>query len=132
LRVFLDTNVLVAAFATRGLCADLLREVLARFDLVLSEEVLQELAEVLPRKAGLDQRLTRDIVAFVREQASLASPGDALELPLSDPEDVVIVSAAVRGNATVFVTGDRELLALGRVGEPTIVSPRSFWERMGT
>jgi len=28
-RVFLDTNVLVAAFATRGLCADLMRVVLA-------------------------------------------------------------------------------------------------------
>ena len=29
MRLFLDTNVLVAAFATRGLCADLLSAVLA-------------------------------------------------------------------------------------------------------
>ena len=33
-RVFLDTNVLVAAFATRGLCADVVRTVLAEHELV--------------------------------------------------------------------------------------------------
>jgi hypothetical protein len=35
-RVCLDTNVLVAAFATRGLCADVLRTVIAEHELVLA------------------------------------------------------------------------------------------------
>lgn len=43
MRIFLDTNVLVAALATRGLCADLLRVVLREHQLVLSAQVLTEL-----------------------------------------------------------------------------------------
>jgi predicted nucleic acid-binding protein len=46
-RVCLDTNVLVAAFATRGLCADVLRTVLAEHDLVVGEVILAELRRVL-------------------------------------------------------------------------------------
>jgi predicted nucleic acid-binding protein len=41
-RVFLDTNVLVSAFASRGLCADLLELVLLEHDLVSGQTVLRE------------------------------------------------------------------------------------------
>lgn len=40
MRVFLDTNVLVSAFATRGLCADLMRHVLAEHDLITGEVII--------------------------------------------------------------------------------------------
>ena len=43
MKVCLDTNVLVAAFATRGLCADVLRTVLVDHELVMGEVLLEEL-----------------------------------------------------------------------------------------
>ncbi len=43
MKVFFDTNVLIAAFATRGLCADLFAHVLLEHDLVVGEVVLTEL-----------------------------------------------------------------------------------------
>jgi len=36
-KVFLDTNVLVSALATRGLCADLLRKVLTEHELLVGK-----------------------------------------------------------------------------------------------
>ena len=50
MRVCLDTNVLVAAFATRGLCADVFRTVLAEHDLIVGEVILTELRRVLTTK----------------------------------------------------------------------------------
>lgn len=47
MRVFLDTNVLVSAFASRGLCADLFELVLVEHDLVLGRTVLRELNKAL-------------------------------------------------------------------------------------
>jgi predicted nucleic acid-binding protein len=47
MRVCLDTNVLVAAVATRGLAADVLRLTLAEHDLLVPEVVLTELRRVL-------------------------------------------------------------------------------------
>ena len=52
LDVFLDTNVVVSAVATRGLCADLFHVVLAEHELVLGETVLTELRPVLRRRSG--------------------------------------------------------------------------------
>lgn len=42
MRVALDTNVLVSAIGTRGLCADLMRLVLRDHELVVGEQVLLE------------------------------------------------------------------------------------------
>ena len=53
MKVFLDTNVLVSAVATRGLCADVLREVLVSHQLVISSPLLNELTNILHSKFGI-------------------------------------------------------------------------------
>jgi predicted nucleic acid-binding protein len=76
-KVFLDTNVLVSGFATRGLCADVIRLVLAEHELVPWEVVLNELKQVLKPKiqfpteqicvnARLDSGLGSSIVSCCR------------------------------------------------------------------
>ena len=61
MKVFLDTNVLASAFATRGLCSDVLREVFASHDLYTSIEVLKELRVVLKNKFGFPENLIKKI-----------------------------------------------------------------------
>ncbi len=46
MRVYLDTNVVVSAVATRGLCADVLQAILAEHQLVVGEAMLRELRRV--------------------------------------------------------------------------------------
>ena len=126
MRVFLDTNVLVAAFATRGLCADVLRLTLAAHEMIVSETVLKELERNLRDKIGLPERELRSVLSLVREQARLAEEGKATVTVL-DPSDRPILAAALASGADVMVTGDRDRLEL--VPKPLpIVSPRSFWE----
>jgi hypothetical protein len=62
-RVFLDTNVLAAAFTTRGLCADLVRSVLAEHQLITGEVILGELNDVLVKRFRLPASTTKDILA---------------------------------------------------------------------
>ncbi len=51
MRVVFDTNVLIAAFATEGLCATLLRRARkGQFQLLLFPIILQEFERVLRRK----------------------------------------------------------------------------------
>ena len=47
MKIFLDTNVLASAFATRGLCADVVREIIDSENLIVSQQVLDELKEVI-------------------------------------------------------------------------------------
>jgi predicted nucleic acid-binding protein len=54
-RICLDSNVLVAAFVARGLCADLLKLVLTEYQLVVPEVVAEEVRRVLSTKLNASQ-----------------------------------------------------------------------------
>jgi putative PIN family toxin of toxin-antitoxin system len=127
-KVFLDTNVLVAAFATRGLCADVVRTVLAEHEWLVSETVLGELRRALADKVGLPDAGVRSIERFVRAQTRIVvSAADAAPVPVRDPDDAVVLGEALGGSADVLVTGDRDLLDLDEIPGLRILDPRGFW-----
>jgi uncharacterized protein len=129
LRVFFDTNVLVSAFATRGLCADLFEVVLLEHELILGDNVLRELSKALRQKIKLPQEDCGAIVAFISDQAvQIADRSQPIAAAVDD--DAVVLGEAIGGHAHVFVTGDARLLALGHLEELRIISPRAFWETL--
>jgi len=129
MRVCLDTNVIASATATRGLCADVLRTVIEFHELVVSDHLIWELRRVLKDKFGASPDLIADVVWLLRQDTVAADAEPIHDLPLSDPADVAIVSAALNGAADVLVTGDKEILALRRVGSLEILAPRQFWDK---
>ena len=128
MKVFLDTNVLASAFATRGLCSDVLREVFASHDLYTSIEVLDELRGVLKNKFGFPENLIKKIFLLLQREANMAYSQEQVEIHIKDKADIPIVNAAIAAGIHVFVTGDKELQDLERIGNLKIISPRKFWE----
>ena len=130
MKVFLDTNVLVSATATRGLCADVLREVLIHHRLVIAEPLLAELRNALWKKLGVPEDLISELIEILQKDALFSSSSTHRDIDIQDSADVIILSCALNGNADLFVTGDKELLDLAKIGNMEIVSPRVFWERL--
>jgi putative PIN family toxin of toxin-antitoxin system len=130
MRVFLDTNVLVSATATRGLCADLFREVLLSHHLVVSRPLLDELARALGLKFGAGPEIVEDVLCLLQQDTTVATGAALPEVALGDKDDLVILAGAIAGGAEVFVTGDKAVQALRRVGKMQALSPRPFWERL--
>jgi uncharacterized protein len=130
MKVFLDTNVLASAAATRGLCADVLREVFASHELFISDQVLIELRRVLQLKFGVSQELIDDFMELLERDSIPAQPGRLPTIELKDRDDLAIVAAAISAGAEVLVTGDKELLELNRVADLEVLSPRQFWEKL--
>jgi putative PIN family toxin of toxin-antitoxin system len=130
MKVFLDTNVLVAAFATRGLCEDVLRTVLTEHELLVADTVLEELERVLVQKLRMPANRAAAATGFVRTHAKVLSATEPAPWPERDPADRWIVAAAITGGADVIVTGDRDLLDIAKTVPIAIVSPRGFWERL--
>jgi len=126
-KVFLDTNVLASALATRGLCAELFEAVLQSHELLVSPPVLRELERVLPAKLGQSKQITMEFIDLLKVYATIVK-SVSLAVSLPDPDDEPIVASALSGKAQVFVTGDKALLELGKVEGLPIVSPRKFWE----
>lgn len=132
MRVFLDTNVLVSAVATRGLCADVLREVLVAHQLIISRPLIAELEAILLGKIGVPQDVISDFTALLRQDAVCCEAAESVPIDINDQDDVIILSTALAGSAELFVTGDKELLNLGSIQSLQIVSPRNFWEILRT
>ncbi len=130
MKVFLDTNVLASAVATRGLCADVLREVISSHELIISKPLLKELRQVLQRKFYVPAALISEFMNMLKQDTLLTDSYDLLDVKIKDKDDLTILATALSGNADLFVTGDKELLALGKIENMEIVSPRSFWEKI--
>jgi putative PIN family toxin of toxin-antitoxin system len=127
-KVFVDTNVLVSAVATRGLCADVLRTILASHELVVSQQVLDEVRRVLRLKLGVSPGPLADFIRLLQQDADIAPPARLPDIELCDRDDLPILGAAIAAQVEVFVTGDQELVELGSVEGMRVVSPRQFWE----
>ena len=130
MRVFLDTNVLVSAFATRGLCADVFRLVLASHELVVGQVVLEELEGVLRKKVGLPEGALQELLEFLREHTIIEKPEKTDLEVVADLADAWVLASAVVAKADCLVTGDSDLLEISEEVDLEIVTPRELWERL--
>jgi len=130
MRIFLDTNVLVSAVATRGLCADVLREILTRHQLIVSDSLIKELKKALSKKLAVPKDLVSEFVAFIQKESHFSTSSALPDVDIKDKNDIPILSCALNGEADLFITGDKELLGLRRIRKMEIVSPRVFWEKL--
>jgi putative PIN family toxin of toxin-antitoxin system len=126
----LDTNVLASAVATRGLCADVLRAVLAEHELAICPQIISKLQRVLKDKFGLPRPLVIDFIRLLREDAVLCEPEDLPAVKLKDKDDLGILSAAIRGEVNMIVTGDKDFQTVDTVAGLKIMSPRQFWKEL--
>jgi putative PIN family toxin of toxin-antitoxin system len=132
MRIFLDTNVLVSAVATRGLCADVLRECLIHHQLIISYPLIKELEGALRKKLDVPESLISEFTEVLEKESVISTPSSPPGIGIKDKDDLTILSCAVNGKADLLVTGDKELLGLKRIGDMEIVSPRAFWEKLKT
>ena len=128
MRVFLDTNVLAAAFATRGVCADLVRYLLVEHEVISGDVVLEELRKVLARRFKLPTGTIEEILDLLRALEVVAKPEKPTSIPVRDADDAWVLASAIAGRADVLVTGDRDLLDIAESAPMPILSPRGFWE----
>ena len=129
MRVLLDTNVIVSAVTTRGLCADVFRAVLAAHELVTCAQVLQEVRRILSIKFDVPEQLIAEYLELIGQDAIVAEPEDLPDLPIQDRDDAAIVAAAIGAKAEVLVTGDHELQSLKNIGQAKDYFPESLLGR---
>jgi len=128
-KIFTDTNVLVSAFTARGLCADLLEVILADHQLMTGEFVLRELERVLITKLNVPQKKVSKTLLFLRKHHVEPIPEEPSKIKVRDEDDRWILESALKANADILVTGDKDLLVLSKkITRIKIISPRGFWE----
>jgi putative PIN family toxin of toxin-antitoxin system len=131
MRVFLDTNVLVSGFATRGLSADVVRVLMAEHELLTGEVVLEETRRVLTEKFGVPEEKAAEIEQLLRRHHVEPIPRSDSPVEVRDPDDEIVLASAISAEAEILVTGDNDLLDVAEQTQVLqIIPPRTFWEEV--
>ncbi|MHB8771970.1 MAG: putative toxin-antitoxin system toxin component, PIN family [Syntrophales bacterium] len=128
MRAVFDTNVLIAAFLTEGVCAKLLLRARRRdFDLLLCDGILQEFKTVLKKKFVASPQEASAALTLLSEAAvEVHGRIDSIPTVCRDPDDDLILGCARQADADYLVSGDEDLLVLKNHEGIRIVSPREF------
>lgn len=127
MRIVLDTNVIVAAFATRGICSEVFEVCLSEHTIIISDHILFEVKDKLLSKIRLPEDFTNDIISYLKESAEVYEPQHVHGSICRDQGDIKIIGTALSGDADFIITGDNDLLILKSYAKTKIVSPREFW-----
>lgn len=129
IRAVLDTNVLVSALLFSGPPSQLVPAWQGgRLCLVVSAEILEEYVRVLAYPkfnltgSEILSLIEKDVLPFV--DTVRAKP---ISVPiLRDPDDVKFLACAISAGVHWLVSGDDDLLSIGRVESVEIVSVTNF------
>jgi hypothetical protein len=127
MKIIVDTNVIIAAFASRGLCSAVFELCLDRCEVVVSEAILKEVSTNLNRKIKLPLPQCDLIVAYLRENCICSEIADLDASLCRDKNDIHVLGLAQRSGAEYIITGDQDLLELVTHKNTKIVTPREFW-----
>lgn len=114
LKVVLDTNIYVAAFAFRKGRNAILWEAArkGRYELLVSPAVIRELARVLRSNFMWAEDRVQKAIRVVAEVGEVITPRTEVHAVIRDPDDNRILECAADGKADLIVSNDHHLVDL--------------------
>jgi putative PIN family toxin of toxin-antitoxin system len=134
IRVILDTNILVS-WLINPVLADLDNWLYSeKIELAFSAELLQEFVDVTNRpklRKYFKSRNADDILMLIREHVVFVDVKSIVEA-CRDPKDNFLLALASDAHAAYLLTGDKDLLVLGKYGNTIITTWADFIKRQTT
>ena len=129
MRVVLDTNAVVSALLFTGISSRLVALwQKGLITLLLSREILDEYLRVFSySKFKLSEEEIKELIQEeILPYAEVVKPKRRLRVVQRDPSDDKFLECAVAGKARVIISGDKDLLSLGRYRQVRIQTPARF------
>ncbi len=137
IRVVIDTSCLLRYLIRPGSAIKQLIEIWLledRIQFVTSPELLAELQDVLGRsrmRAIIQPDEAGALVDTVRNKAEILPPLGPVPPYSRDAKDDKFVACAIAARAACLITVDRDLLALGSIGDVAVMEPHTFLAQAG-
>ena len=128
MRIILDTNVIIAAFSSRGLCSALFELCIAKHEIIISEHIINELKKNLSQKIKLTDNRINKIIEYLRLYCKVCKYKKLNQKISRDKDDDEILALGKYNKVEYIITGDKDLLVLKKYEDTSIFNPREFWE----
>ncbi|MBI2007275.1 MAG: putative toxin-antitoxin system toxin component, PIN family [Candidatus Blackburnbacteria bacterium] len=129
-RVVLDSNILISAFVYGGKPEQILRLILEKqIDGFTSSPLLSELFEVLIKKFHFSLEKIQVFEQKIKKNFLVVYPEKTVHV-VKDEDDNKVLEVAVEGGCDFIITGDKELLRLGKWKGISILTADQFLGRL--
>jgi len=128
MKIVFDTNVILAAYATRGLTYSVFRLCLQKHELIISSIILEELKSNFIKKLNMPPDEVSMNLDFLRRKCMIGEMAAVDPSRCRDQNDLHILGLAENTNADMIITGDDDLLEIRSYKGIPILSPKRFWE----
>jgi putative PIN family toxin of toxin-antitoxin system len=130
-RIIIDTNLWISFLITKDFSK--LDEIIFSKSsiLVFSQELLDEFLEVAKRpkfRRFFSQVDIEELLETIGEYADFVKVKTQINV-CRDPKDNFLLSLSIDGNAEFLLTGDKDLLIIGKFGETSIITISDFLKR---
>ena len=130
MKLVIDTNVLISAVFFGGKPRKVVESVIrGNVKACASGEIIEEYEEVLEemisRKQGV---LRKDLFQFLMKRIEITQPVSEVRV-CRDPDDDKFISCAMDAGALYIVSGDKDLLDIGKYEGVTIITAAEFCKR---
>lgn len=126
LKVILDTNIIVSAIGYGGKPSNILLLAFeGKIQAITSSVLLVELQGVLIKKLLLPLEDLELTIEEIKDKFKLVRPRKILHV-VKDEDDNRVLEAAVEGGCNFIITGDKELLKLGKFKNIQILTADAF------
>ena len=136
MRIILDTNVFVSYLLVRSRrrkVTDVVEACLtnSKIELLVPQEIIDEFSRVVVEKEYLRSRIPQEsqegLLSALREATTILESRLEYDPISRDRDDDFLLAHGLAEAVDLIVTGDDDLLSLGRVGPIEIVSVAQFW-----
>ena len=127
MRIMLDTNVLVSLLLfPNPQMNEMIENIFAEHQLVLSSFVVDELKEVVKRKFPSKIKVVEELLMKMSyEFVYTPNEIDETLFEIRDANDYPVLYTAIVEDVDVFITGDKDFVCI-KVDKPEILTPADF------
>ena len=127
MRVVFDTNIFISALIFPNSSAEkaVLKIIEGRDELIMSHNIIDEVLTVLSNKFNRNREALSRTAVNLAEIATMVKPKERISI-LRDEPDNRIIECAIAGKADAIVTGDKEMLQLGKCGEIRMITLKHY------
>ena len=127
MKIVFDTNIFISALILPGSSAEkaILKVIEGSDELIISHDIIDEVLTVLSNKFSRNREALSRAAINLAEIGRIVKPTERIGI-FQDEPDNRILECATAGKADAIVTGDKEMLKLGKYGGIKIITLKDY------
>ncbi|OGP09309.1 MAG: putative toxin-antitoxin system toxin component, PIN family [Deltaproteobacteria bacterium RIFCSPLOWO2_12_FULL_43_16] len=127
MRIVFDTNIFISALILPSSFAEkaILKVIEGSDELIISHDIIDEVLTVLSNKFSRNREALSRTAINLAEIGRIVKPTERIGI-FQDEPDNRILECATAGKADAIVTGDKEMLKLGKYGGIKIITLKDY------